>query len=468
MNDPNGMVYYQGEYHLFYQYYPDSTVWGPMHWGHAVSPDMVYWEHLPVALYPDTLGYIFSGSAVVDHENTSGLGKAGEPPLIAIFTHHNDKARRANSKRYQYQSIAYSNDRGRTWTKYRDNPVVPNPGIEDFRDPKVIWYEESGMWVMVLAVYDKVQIYNSPNLINWSFQSEFGIPEDTRLWECPDMFPMKVEETGEEKWVLLVSIQRNAPNGGTATSYFVGDFDGTTFKTDYKKQQWTDYGKDNYAMVTWSNIPQTDGRRLGIGWMSNWQYAQVVPTKTWRSAMTLPRKFTLHKTDSDYKLRSNPVDELSKLEGASVTLDPGTYNGVATLANRLEQNLFKLYLKLKKPNSGQVAVRFSNHQNEYLDVGFNSLRQEYYIDRTHSGITDFSDNFSGIHTGKANYSDEIIEFTIYLDHASVELFADSGRCVMTEIMFPNDSYSTIELVTNESSVELIDGKITELMDIWNN
>ena len=283
MNDPNGMVYYDGEYHLFYQYYPEDIVWGPMHWGHAVSKDMVHWEHLPIALFPDSLGYIFSGSAVIDWNNTSGLGDPDSypetPPMIAIFTHHNMAGEKAGKIDYQYQSIAYSNDKGRTWTMYSGNPVVPNPGIKDFRDPKVIWHEASQQWVMVFAAYDKVRIYISPNLKDWTFTSEFGIPGDERLWECPDLFPMKVEETGETKWVLITSIQKDAPNGGTATGYFIGDFDGKTFTGDYKKQYWLDYGTDNYALVTWSDIPEEDGRRLAIGWMSNWQYAQEVPTE---------------------------------------------------------------------------------------------------------------------------------------------------------------------------------------------
>ncbi|MEM6526168.1 MAG: glycoside hydrolase family 32 protein [Bacteroidota bacterium] len=279
MNDPNGMVYYDGEYHLFYQYYPDSTVWGPMHWGHAVSADMLHWEHLPIALYPDSLGYIFSGSVVVDHKNTSGFGNNGKPPLVAIFTHHDIDGERAGTNDFQYQSIAYSNDKGRTWLKYKDNPVVPNLGIRDFRDPKVIWHEQTQRWVMVLAAYDKVQIYTSPDLKNWEYQSDFGIPGDDRLWECPDLFPMTVSGTGQEKWALIVSIQKKAPNGGTATSYFIGDFDGKTFVADNKKQKWLDYGTDNYAMITWSDIPESDGRRLAIGWMSNWDYAQVVPTQ---------------------------------------------------------------------------------------------------------------------------------------------------------------------------------------------
>ena len=222
MNDPNGMVYFEGEYHLFYQHYPDSNVWGPMHWGHAVSTNLVNWENLPIALYPDELGYIFSGSAVIDWNNTSGFGKDNHPPMIAIFTHHNMDQEKAGGDRYQVQSIAYSLDKGRTWTKFADNPVISNPGIKDFRDPKVIWHEESARWIMVFAVKDRVHFYTSTNLKEWSFASEFGASDGNHggVWECPDLFPLKTSE-GETKWILLQSINPGGPNGGSATQYFV-------------------------------------------------------------------------------------------------------------------------------------------------------------------------------------------------------------------------------------------------------
>ena len=330
MNDPNGMVYYEGEYQLFYQFYPDSTVWGPMHWGHAISNDLVHWDHQPIALYPDSLGYIFSGSAVIDWENTSGLGD-GKPPMIAIFTHHDPEGAKNDEIDFQYQSIAYSNDRGRSWTMYSGNPVIPNPGIRDFRDPKVIWHEDSQQWVMIFAAYDHVQIWGSPNLLDWSHLSDWGHEYGVHdgVWECPDLFPLEVEETGETKWVMLVSLNPGGPNGGSATMYFVGDFDGRSFNLDDSMSDevsdnqalWLDYGADNYAGVTWSDIPKEDGRRIFIGWMSNWNYAQVVPTEKWRSAMTIPRELTLHKGNSGYRLYSVPVEELKKLENDAVIVE---------------------------------------------------------------------------------------------------------------------------------------------------
>lgn len=277
MNDPNGMFYYEGEYHLFYQHYPDSTVWGPMHWGHAVSKDLIHWEHLPIALNPDKNGYIFSGSAVVDWKNTSGLGTKESPPIVAIFTYHDPVGAEAGRNDFQTQGISYSVDKGRTWKVYEQNPVLKNPGIADFRDPKVSWNDMSKQWVMALAVKDHIEFYGSPDLKQWTKLSEFGntLGNHGGVWECPDLFPLK-DEAGNTKWVLFVSINPGGPQGGSATQYFIGDFDGRNFIPQDSVERWIDYGADNYAGVTWSDIPEDDGRRLFIGWMSNWQYANVV------------------------------------------------------------------------------------------------------------------------------------------------------------------------------------------------
>ena len=456
MNDPNGMVYHDGEYHLFYQYYPDSTVWGPMHWGHAVSKDLVQWQHLPVALYPDSLGYIFSGSAVVDKGNTSGFGKDGKDPIVAIFTHHNMDGEKSGRNDFQYQSLAYSNDNGRTFTKYEGNPVIKNPGIKDFRDPKVIWYEAEQKWVMVFAAYDKVLFYTSPDLKEWTKTGEFGIAGDKRLWECPDLFPIKTEDSNETKWILITSIQQQAPNGGTATSYFVGDFDGKTFKGDPKLQRWLDFGTDNYALVTWSNAP--DGRIVGLGWMSNWQYAQVVPTQRWRSAMTLPRELKLYKQGDDYVLRSMPVKELASLETDIISMENRIIKD-SSLTSAIP-SASKLEFSFKKPKKGLVTIRFSNSKNEYLDVGYDAERQTYFVDRTKAGKSDFNENFAARHTGQASYKHENIDLLIYLDHASVELFADNGQCVMTEIFFPSQPFHKVQILGD--NIEWLSGNITAL------
>lgn len=460
MNDPNGMVYLDGEYHLFYQYYPDSNVWGPMHWGHAVSKDMLHWQHLPIALHPDSLGYIFSGSAVIDKNNTSGFGKDA---MVAIFTHHNMDGEKAGTNTYQYQSIAYSLDKGRTFTKYAANPVIKNLGIKDFRDPKVIWHEKSKQWVMVLAVYDKVHFYHSPDLKNWEKTGEFGIEGDDRLWECPDLFPIKVKESGEEKWVLITSIQKKAPNGGTATSYFVGDFDGKTFIGDNKKQRWLDYGKDNYALVTWSNVE--DGRTLALGWMSNWQYAQVVPTTIWRSAMTLPRELELHQLDQEFYLYSKPVSEVtSLLKNEKVDNSPKEIQGITKLTEDTS-TLKRLQFEFTKPTMENIIIRCSNENKEYIDVGYDVKTNRYYIDRTHSGEIAFSPNFAGIHYGDRIIKSDTLQFDIFLDHASVELFADEGSCVMTDVFFAGRPYSVVEIISNERLI-VVKQKYSNVEKIW--
>lgn len=321
MNDPNGMFYLNGIYHLYFQYYPKGNVWGPMHWGHAISKDLISWKEQPIALYPDKLGLIFSGSAVVDYKNTSGFGKNGIIPIIAIYTYHNLEGEKAKEIDFQTQAIAYSLDEGLTWTKYNKNPVIANPGIKDFRDPKVIWDTKNSTWILVLAARNKIMFYSSKNLKNWKLESSFGqdYGQHGGVWECPDLFPIKVEESDETKWVLIVSINPAAPNGGSGTQYFIGDFIGNKFtidpnfskQLDTQKAVWIDYGRDNYAGVTWSNIPKKDGRSLFIGWMSNWDYARDVPTETWRSAMTIPRELKLNKIANKYILTSKPVTEFS-------------------------------------------------------------------------------------------------------------------------------------------------------------
>ncbi len=488
MNDPNGMVFYDGEYHLHYQFYPDSTVWGPMHWGHAVSKDMVHWEHLPISLYPDPLGYIFSGSAVVDWNNTSGLGENEEPPLIAIFTHHDTTGLRQGRVDYQSQSIAYSNDKGRTWTKYEGNPVVPNPGSRDFRDPKVIWDDDSDQWVMVFAEGDHVKFYGSPDMINWTFLSDFGEEWGSHggVWECPDLFPMQVQGSDEKKWVLLLSINPGGPNGGSATQYFVGDFDGKTFTLDpdfaadltneptdtVENAIWLDYGRDNYAGVTWSDIPEEDGRRLFLGWMSNWNYANRVPTHPyWRSAMTVPRTLELHTTSQGYRLMTQPVAELKQLRAAShpITARPVTEDVNLSEQLGVEGSLLEVELELSVANSGTTVfgIQMANDKGEHYTIFYNSETREFYSDRTEAGKKDFSDIFAEQpHVAPRASEAENIKLHLFFDVASAELFADDGATVMTEIFFPTEDFTKLSLIVEEGAVDIKSGTVYELKGIW--
>jgi fructan beta-fructosidase len=482
MNDPNGMVFYEGEYHLFYQYFPDSTRWGPMHWGHAVSTDMVRWEHLPIALYPDSLGYIFSGSAVVDWDNTSGFGQNGKPPLVAIYTYHEPKGEKAGRKDYQYQGIAYSNDKGRTWTKYAQNPVIPNPGnTRDFRDPKVIWHPESSQWIMALAVQDHAEFWGSRDLKIWSKLSEWGREYGGHggVWECPDLIPITAEGTGEKKWVLLQSLSPGGLQDGSGTQYFVGDFDGKQFTLDEDFKQyvprgkgvWFDSGRDNYAGVTWSGVPEKDGRTLWLGWMSNWLYAQDVPTLEWRSAMTLPRALTLKKTEYGYRLVAQPVAELASLRGKSHRMSANTIEGSLDLTPALgfspTQSEFILELELPAEGAVNCGIELSNNKGEKYRIGFDAGRNQFYSDRRQSGDFSFSNKFAGIVYSEPRLSgSKTLKLHVFIDAASIELFADDGAMCMTEIFFPSEDFSNIKLFAENGNVALRKGEWFALRSIW--
>jgi fructan beta-fructosidase len=470
MNDPNGMVYHKGEYHLFYQHYPDSTVWGPMHWGHAVSKDLVHWQNLPIALYPDSLGYIFSGSAVVDQQNTSGLGTADNPPLVAIFTYHLAEGEKAGRSDYQSQGIAYSLDNGRSWKKYARNPVLPSPGVKDFRDPKVSWHEATRQWVMALAVGDHIEFYGSKNLTAWKKLSQFGgkgIGAHGGVWECPDLFPMMAN--GQQKWVLFVSINPGGPQGGSATQYFVGDFDGKTFTWDKKPgiPLWVDQGADNYAGVTWSNIPASDGRRLFLGWMSNWQYANVVPTKTWRSAMTIPRELKLVKTAADLRLTSTPVKELQQLRTATKAIKAQEVSNTLDLSElyQVQGPLLELDLDLDVAKTQELVLRFSNSKGEHLDVGYSNKGKQLFIDRTKAGKADFKPEFAARHTAPLPLDNGQLKLHLFLDVASVEVFANDGLGVMTDIFFPSEEFTKVELLGKGARV-LAGSNAYTLQPIW--
>lgn len=482
MNDPNGMVFYEGEYHLFYQYYPDSSVWGPMHWGHAISQDMVRWEHLPVALYPDSLGYIFSGSAVVDWKNTSGFGVDGKPPLVAMFTYHDMAAEKAGKKNYQSQAIAYSNDKGRTWTKYAGNPVIPNPGnIKDIRDPKLIWHEPSKQWIVALAVGDHISFYCSPDFKKWTFLSDFGKTEGAHggVWECPDLFPIKLEGSDQQKWVLLVNINPGAPNGGSGCQYFVGDFNGKKFVPEagfirdaaIEKGIWLDYGKDHYATVSWSDIPDSDGRRLCIGWMSNWEYAQKVPTETWRSANTLPRSLKLYNMEKGYRLRVEPVVELQKIRATSFDLPEIPVTGSISLT---EKSVFLpcpsewiFEFKLPETKAGNFGIELSNSEGEKYRIGYDIARNQFYSDRTEAGSNTFSKTFaSGVHVAQRISENGTVKMHLFFDNTSAELFADGGSVAMTELFFPNHIFNQIHVFAGAETPIMVKAKGWELKNIW--
>ena len=445
MNDPNGMVYYKGVYHLFYQYYPGGTVWGPMHWGHATSKDLIHWQHQPIALYPDGLGYIFSGSAVVDYKNTSGFGKNGKAPLVAIFTHHDPKGEKEGRNDFQNQSIAYSLDEGKTWTKYGGNPVLKNPGIKDFRDPKVSWNEVANKWIMTLATLDRITFYSSPNLKDWTKESEFGkdVGAHGGVWECPDLFSLNYN--GKKLWVLLVNLNPGGPNGGSATQYFIGDFDGHQFKPFATDTRWADYGPDEYAGITYSN---TGNRKIFLGWMSNWQYAQVVPTGKWRSAMTVPRELSIKKVGEKYLLASKPLNELNNLSASTVNFKDITVTDF-NLTSKTRKLTGPARIKLTSGEIKNFTLTLSNPVGQKLVIGFDKSSNQYFIDRTASGKTDFENDFAKKHTAPRFVPSKNFDLTLIIDNASVELFADNGLTIMTEIFFPDEDYSDIRIQSKE-------------------
>ena len=434
MNDPNGLVYYGGNYHLFYQYYPGGTVWGPMHWGHAVSKDLLHWEHLPIALYPDSLGYIFSGSVVVDYLNTAGLQEGKEKTLIAIYTYHDPKGEKAGTSTFQTQGMAYSNDGGFTWKKYANNPVLNNPGKKDFRDPKVSWYANEKKWIMTLAVGNHVEFYSSRNLKAWTYLSSFGEKEGAHggVWECPDLIKMQNANTGKEQWVLVVSIGNGGPNGGSATQYFTGTFNGKTFLNEEKPEmvKWVDQGTDNYAGVTYFDAP---GKHpIFIGWMSNWQYAQQVPTDLWRSAMTIPRILQIKTMDGHSRLLSKPVPTLLTHPLPKINASIGATIPLNDSAYEVE---IAVTIPAKPEKDTLLLANFTNSAGDNLSLQYVISEASIIIDRTHSGIINFHPAFARKIVGKRIQKTREFTIQLIMDRSSLELFTDDGSLVMSILFF---------------------------------
>lgn len=456
INDPNGMVYYKGIYHLFFQHHPQSSVWGPMHWGHATSKDLIHWKREPIAIYPDSIGTIFSGSAVVDKNNTSGFGKNGQVPLVAIFTQHDTTEERGGSSTFQNQSIAYSLDDGKTWIKYNNNPVLKNPGIRDFRDPKVMWYESQKKWIMILATKDCVTFYSSRDLKNWEKESEFGkeVGAHGGVWECPDLFslddsanPNSTVVPGKQRWILIANINPGGPNGGSGTQYFIGDFDGKTFTSNQKETKWIDYGPDDYAGITWSN---TGNRKIFIGWMSNWRYANLVPTETFRNAMTITRDLSLKYVNNDVLIASKPVPELSFIHSKSVITENIQVIKKIDFTKKTAPLKFPCRINLRLNKTNDFALVLSNDMNEELVIGYNKQQNQYFIDRSKSGKTNFQKDFASKYVAPRFTANPKMNISLLIDVSSVELFADDGLTVMTAIFFPGKPYNHIKIEADNS------------------
>ena len=433
MNDPNGMVYKDGEYHLFYQHNPYGSKWGNMHWGHAISKDLINWEHRPDAITPDALGTIFSGSAVVDTDNTAGFGAGA---IVAIYTQNSDR---------QVQSIAYSTDNGRSFTKYENNPVLTSDA-RDFRDPKVFWHKETQRWIMLLAVGQEMQIFSSSNLKDWAFESSFGEGQGAHggVWECPDLFELPVDGTNEKKWVLLCNLNPGGPFGGSATQYFVGTFNGKEFVNESpSKTKWMDWGKDHYATVTWSDAP--DNRRIAIAWMSNWQYANDVPTSQYRSPNSVPRDLSLFTVDGETYLQSAPSPELLKLRDISKKRS-FKVNGTRIIKDMIADNegAYEIELTIENQHADVIGFRLYNDKGEEVDMQYDMKEKKFSMDRRKSGEVGFNENFPMLTWTTIESGKDELKLRLFVDKSSVEAFGDGGRFVMTNQVFPSEPYTHID------------------------
>lgn len=442
INDPNGLVYVNGTYHLFYQYHPFSTVWGPMHWGHAVSSDLLHWSHRPIALAPDELGTIFSGSAVYDKDNTSGFGALGCAPIVLIYT-QNLAGPGGKTDRAQHQSIAYSLD-GINFIKYEHNPVIPCPqGETNFRDPKVFKNPISGDWCMVLACGDHVEFYRSPNLINWKKSGSFGplssgSPSEG-VWECPDIIFFDTEDG--QKAVLILSLSLPAELGGSRTAYLVGSFDGNTFHHDIKEGiHWLDEGFDNYAGVTFQNTEKP----LLIGWANNWKYAADCPTNDYCGTMTLARQLNLVSTPKGWRLAGMPINLGSLIRNVRLLRSQDV----------ITSEVFGLSLQ----GNGDGSIQFENPQGQTLSFGIRG--QKLFFDRSQAGDSRFSSVFA-----EPFFSVKEVErffegswkMDVIFDISQIEIFIDNGTLSMCSTIYPDSPYNKISFLGD------ITGRIMDLI-----
>lgn len=443
MNDPNGMFYKDGVYHLYFQYNPYGSVWGNMHWGHSTSTDLMHWKFEGCAIVPDAWGAIFSGSCVVDHENTAGFGKEA---VVAFYT----SAKSTPWGDIQMQSMAYSLDNGKTFTKYEGNPILTS-SEKDFRDPKVFWYAPGKHWVMILAVGQHMEIYSSVNLKEWKKESEFGAMQGAHggVWECPDLVEIPVEGTREKKWVLICNLNPGGPFGGSAAQYFVGSFDGKKFVNESPTQtKWMDWGKDNYATVTWNNAP--DGRCIALGWMSNWQYANNVPTRQYRSANTLARDLTLYREGQELYLKSTPSVEVKKARGEKVSISSFKVSDKhEVMLFNDGQGAYEIEMVIQNAGSSKIGFALLNEKGEKVDMYYDLNRKLFVMDRSESGIVDFSRDFPAVTVAPVN-TDKELTLRLFVDCSSVEAFGEDGKFVMTNLVFPSVPYRKMSLESDKN------------------
>ena len=447
MNDPNGMFYKDGVWHLYYQWNPYGSKWQNMTWGHSTSTDLVNWEHHGIAIAPDGLGTIFSGSAAVDTVNSFGLGSDA---VVAMYT---------AAAETQRQSLATSTDGGYTFTKYPGNPVLTLES--EARDPKIFYHRPTGQWIMALAhALDKEMLFfASKDLKEWQQLSSFGkgIAAQDGVWECPDLFELTAPD-GTSKWVLLCNINPGGPFGGSATQYFVGDFDGIRFTADTDsagnvETRWLDHGKDHYATVTWSDAP--DGRRVALGWMSNWQYAAEVPTLQYRSANTLPRDLRLFSDDGKWYVASSPSPEVKALAGKPLTKNASfgvSAKGRSFALPVANDGICVISLDIDPRDSQPVTLTLSNPAGESVAMTYDPATATFAMDRTHSGRSDFSQDFPATTVAPTYNKGGRLRLDLYIDRSSIEAFGDDGHFAMTNTVFPEAPYTTLRVSGNKGRV----------------
>jgi fructan beta-fructosidase len=457
--DPNGLIYFEGEYHLFHQKNGN--------WAHAVSTDMLHWEHLPVALEHDLLGQALSGSTVVDWSDSSGLfdGKAG---LVAFYT---------STEGGEAQGMAYSGDKGRTWKRYKGNPIIENPGIKDFRDPKVFWHEETNKWVMVISTNQSVTFYNSDNLIEWTFQSQFGDDEGSHVavWECPDLFQLPVNgDQGNQKWVLHVSVGDNDTTNGSTAQYFIGEFDGTTFVNDNSPETviTTDFGQDFYAAQSFSDIPDEDGRRIWLGWMANWRYPYQSPTDPWMGSMSIPRELSLRTIeDGSIRLFQGPIQEIESLRANAHHVEAFRLEGDYPI-DAFASTTFEFEMIVEWDDVEEFGIRLRQSEEEEAVFGVDTVTNKIFLDRSNAGLEQLTDRngnmyqFGNRHETDYPMERKRIKIRGLVDESSVELFVNEGEFAFTKLIYTKPTNNAIELYTKGGSVDIVQLNFFELHSTW--
>ena len=457
-NDPNGLVYHNGVYHMFHQYNPFGNVWGHMSWAHAVSKDLVHWKQLPLALAEEKDTMIFSGTCVVDKNNTSGFGKkGGNAPMVAIYTGHIENVN-------QSQHLAYSLDNGLSWTKYNRNPIL-DLHKKDFRDPKVFWYAPKSYWVMavVLPIEHIVQFYSSKNLVDWKHLSDFGPAGDTAaVWECPDLVQVPIEgNPAQKKWVLQTSMN-------AAMQYFVGSFDGEKFINENSDARVLrpDYGPEYYAAISFNQLPAAQ-LPTAIGWINNWNYANDIPTMPWKGAMSLPRTMTVKKVKNDWILLQQPVAAIKQLrQPMLLQLTSKTVDGVLPLQAKSVQ--CQIGLQVAPGSTGRTGIRLASGNGHYFEIGYDAEKQELYIDRSKTAQQAFNKSFEKLnrYTVPLALDKKPLRLTIYLDNSIAEVFANDGEAVLTTQFFAAPAETGMELFSEGGKSRLHSAQIWPMKAIW--